>query len=500
MSNGVKSLAKDTAIYGVSSILGRFLNWLLVPLYSYTITTGEYGVVGLLYSWIALIITILTYGMETGYFRFATTQPNETAADRVYTTTLTSIASTSILFVIVFAFFYPQISVLMMLPDYSELVMVMAVTVAIDAFSTIPFAYLRLKHKPVKFMSIKILMIVCNVLFNVFFLIICPKIYNNNPDLISWFFNPEHKVRYIIISNFLSTFVGFVVLLPLIFAAKWKFDFKILKTMLRYSLPLLLFGIVGTMNQTVDRLIFPHVYHPDAKEVWQGELGVYQACFKVAMVMMMFQYAFRFAYEPFIFAKKENKDSKSTHSLTMTYFVITSMLIYLVLIAGLDALKLLLDTDFRVGIAIIPFVLITYFFQGVYYNLSLWYKLTDKTMWGTWISLIGLALSLILNIIFIPKFSYWACVFSSLITFFITMIICYFLGQKYYPIKYNLKKIGLYFFVAIVLSLLMLCVKMPNLFLTIVWRVALLVPFVAYIVKKDVPLLELPFVKRILRH
>jgi O-antigen/teichoic acid export membrane protein len=479
--NGIKSLAKETAIYGISTIFGKFFNWLLVPFYSYTITKNDYGVVALLYSWIALIIIILTYGMETGYFRFATGQPNEKEANKVYTTTLSSIGFTSLIFIVLFISFNPQIATFMKLPNYQELVLIIGITVAFDAFSSIPFAFLRYKRRPAKFMIIKLITIFGNIFFNIFFLLICPKIYKHNPDLISWFFNPNYKVGYIVISNLIGTLAGFFALLPYILVKNWQFDFSLLKKMLKYSLPLLMLGIVGIMNQTIDRLLFPYF-----RESWQSELGVYQACFKIAMVMMMFSYAFRFAYEPFIFAKKENSDNKQIYSLTMTYYVITSMLIYLFLIAGLDALKLLLSPEFRVGTGIIPFVLMTYFFQGVYYNLSLWYKLTDKTLWGTWISLIGFAITLILNVLFMPKYSYWACVFSSLFTFFITMLICYFLGQKYYPIQYQLKKILLYFVAAITLSMLMLCVQMQGLFFTTVWRTALLLPFVIYVLKKEI--------------
>jgi len=493
--NGIKSLAKDTAIYGISTIVGKFFNWLLVPFFTHIVGKTDYGVVGLLYAWIALIIIILTYGMETGYFRFASAQKTEKEANKVYTTTLSSIGFTSLIFIVIFAFFHPQIATMMKLPNFSDLVLIMGITVAFDAFSCIPFAYLRYKQRPVKFMIIKLITIFGNIFFNIFFLVICPIIYKHNPDLISWFFNPNYKVSYILISNLIATLMGFIALLPYIFVAKWQFDFALLKKMLKYSLPLLMLGIVGIMNQTIDRLIFPYLY-PFPEEVWLGELGVYLACFKIAMVMMMFQYAFRFAYEPFIFAKKESKDNKQTFSLAMTYYVITSMLIYLFLIAGLDVLKLLLAEEFRVGIAIVPFVLITYFFQGVYYNLSLWYKLTDKTIWGTYISLIGVAITLILNIIFIPKFSYWACVFASLITFFVTMLICYFIGQKYYSIKYQIKKMLLYFGAAIALSLLMLCIDWNNIWLNLIWRIAFLIPFVFYVLKKDVPIKELPFLKK----
>ncbi len=483
---GLKSLAKETAIYGVSSIVGKFFNWLLVPMYSHLITGMEYGVVSQLYTWIALIIIILTYGMETGYFRFAANTTKE-ISDKVYTTTMSSIAFTSLVFIVIFWIFNPQLSAIMKLADYKELVMLMAITVSIDAFSSIPFAYLRFKQRPIRFMILKLIIIFTNIGFNIFFLIVCPKIYQTNPDIIDWFYNPSYKVGYIVISNFLSSFICFLFQIPDIFVAKWRFDFVLLKSMLKYSLPLLMLGIAGIMNQTIDRLIFPYIYPGSLNEA-RAQLGVYQACFKVAMVMMMFTYAFRFAYEPFIFAKKEQKDNKQIYSATMTYFVITLTIIYLLLVAFLDVLKLLLGEEFRVAINIIPFVLITYSFQGIYYNLSLWYKLTDRTIWGTYISILGFAITLILNILFIPKFSYWACVFASLVSFTVMMIVCYIFGQKYYPIRYNIRKMGAYFFVSIGLSLIMLLVDWGNFGANLAWRMLWFVPFVVFIARKELPI------------
>ncbi len=483
---GLKSLAKETAIYGVSSIVGRSFNWLLVVLYSRVITDTDYGVVTQLYTWIALIIIILTYGMETGYFRFATNTTKE-ESDRVYSTTMSSIALTSTIFLIIFWLFNTQISSLMRLSDYRDMVMLMAVTVAIDAFSSIPFAYLRFKQRATRFVMLKFVIIFTNIVFNLFFLLLCPKIYDSNPELIDWFYNPSYKVEYIMISNFFSSFICFLLQIPDIVVVKWRFDFVLLKRMLKYSLPLLMLGIAGIMNQTIDRLIFPYIYPGSLNEA-RAQLGVYQACFKVAMVMMMFTYAFRFAYEPFVFAKKEQKDNKQIYSATMTYFVITLTIIYLLLVAFLDVLKLLLGEEFKVAINIIPFVLITYSFQGIYYNLSLWYKLTDRTIWGTYISILGFVITLILNILFIPKLSYWACVFASLVSFTVMMVVCYIFGQKYYPIRYNLRKIGAYFFVSIGLSLIMLLVDWGNFGVNLAWRMLWFIPFVVFIARKELPI------------
>jgi O-antigen/teichoic acid export membrane protein len=489
-NKGIKSLAKDTFIYGISTIIGKFFNWLLVPFYTYTITQEYMGISQRLYAFIALIIVILTYGMETGYFRFASDAKNEQQANKVYTTTLTSIGVSSLLFVVLFAVFNPQISAVMKLSHYPHLVMIMAVTVAFDAFSTIPFGYLRFTNRPVRFMIIKLLTIFTNIFFVIFFLWFCPKIYDKNPDLILWFFLPNNQLFYIVISNLLGTLVGFFALLPFVLGKKWQFDFSLLKIMLKYSLPLLLLGVVGIMNQTLDKLIFPYCFN-GTQAVADSELGIYQASFKVAMVMMMFSYAFRFAYEPFVFSKKQSIDNKQLYSLSMKFYVISSLLIFLFLIAYLDVLKLLLEKNFQGAIMIIPFVLITYLFQGIYFNLSIWYKLIDKTQWGTYISLIGFVITLVIYIIFIPIYGYWACVFGSLISFFIMMIVSYLLGQKYYPIVYPIKKLALYLFVSVVAAAFMILVKMPNFILTIVFRTAILLPFVVVVLKRELPIKEL---------
>ncbi len=487
---GIKGLAKDTAIYGVSSIIGKFFNWLLVPLYSYTITKADYGVVTGLYAWIALIIVIITYGMETGYFRFAAAAKDKNGADTTYSTTMISIISTSIIFMLLFWLFLTPISNIMELADYKYLVMLMAATVSVDAFSSIPFAYLRHNNRPIRFMILKLIIIITNIAFNIFFLVLCPYINKHNPELISWCYNPHYKVEYIVISNFLSSFICLLFQIPDLICIKWRFDFKLLHRMLKYSLPLLLLGITGIMNQTFDRLIFPVVYQGGVEGAREA-MGEYQACFKIAMVMMMFTYAFRFAYEPFIFAKKKDSNSKQIYSQTMTYFVITTAIIYLMLITGLDVLQLLLQKEFRSAINIIPFVLITYSFQGIYYNLSLWYKLTDRTIWGTYISFMGMIITLIFNIIFIPLMSYWACVYASMISFATMMLVCYFMGQKHYPIKYELKKIGLYFVVSIAISMIMILVKFDNLIINLSWRLLWFIPFIAYVLTKELPTKEI---------
>lgn len=487
---GLKKLAQETAIYGVSSIVGRFLNWCLVPLYSYVLVdSSDYGIVTNLYAWTALIVIILTYGMETGFFRFINKQPeNERADNRVYSTTLGSVGATSLLFAIVCVLFGPQIASALGYADHPEFIQMLGVVVAMDAFGSIPFSYLRYKNKPFVFAGLKLLMIFVNIIFNIFFLVICPKLAISHPELVDWFYVPNYGVGYIFVANLISTTTVTLALLPYVFAGKWNFDKTLLRSMLKYSLPLLLLGVAGIMNQTIDKIIFPMVY-PDPAQAMH-ELGIYGACFKVAMVMMMFTYAFRFAYEPFVFAKDADVDNKSTYSEAMKYFVISTLFIFIVIIAYIDIFKLLLGPQYREGIRVIPIVLMAYFLQGVMYNLSLWYKLIDRTIFGAWFSIVGFIVTLVINIVFIPMYSYMASAWASLASAVVMVVLSYVFGQKYYPIHYKLKTLGLYFGLVLLLLAAMYLVSFDLPIVDIVYRTALVVVYVAIVVWREWPLLR----------
>ncbi len=487
---GLKKLAQETAIYGVSSILGRFLNWCLVPLYSYVLVdSSDYGIVTNLYAWTALVVIILTYGMETGYFRFINKQPKHEQTDnKVYSTTLTSVGATSLLFSIICIVFGPQIAASLGYASHPEFIQMLGVVVSMDAFDSIPFSYLRYKNKPIVFASLKLVMIFVNIIFNIFFLVICPKLAVSNPELIDWFYDPNYGVGYIFVANLISTTAVTLALMPYVFVGKWNFDKTLLSSMLKYSWPLLLLGVAGIMNQTIDKIIFPMVY-PNPAEAMH-ELGIYGACFKVAMVMMMFTYAFRFAYEPFIFAKNSDADSKATYANAMKYFVITTLLIFLVIIAYIDIFKLLLGPQYREGIRIIPIVLMAYFLQGVMYNLSLWYKLVDKTIFGAWFSLIGFIVTLAINIVFIPIYSYMASAWAALVSAVVMVVLSYVFGQKYYPIHYKLKTIGLYFGLTMLLLAAMYLVSFEWPVVNILYRTILVAIYVAIVVWRELPLLR----------
>ena len=427
----MKSLAKDTAIYGLSSIIGKFLNYLLVPLYTYVLArTDDYGIVTNLYAWTALLLVILTYGMETGFFRFANREDRD--PNTVYRTSFLTLLSTSTLFAVVCVLFRESIANGLGYAGHAEFIAMMAITVAMDAFASIPFAYLRYQKRPILFAALKLLFVGLNIGFNLLFLVILGK----------------NDVVYVFISNIMATAIQTACLLPFTMPRGGQFSWPVLREMLRYSLPLLVLGVAGIMNQTLDRIIFPYLY-PGADA--QAQLGIYGACFKVAMVMMMFTQAFRYAYEPFVFAKHKDRQSIEAYADAMKYYVIFSFLILLGVIFYLDIFRYIISSHYWEGLKIVPVVLWTYVFQGVYFNLSFWYKLTDETRWGAYFSLIGLVITLVLQIVGVPRIGYWASCGSSLICYLCIMLLSYFMGQKRAPIPYDLRCIGRYTLLTILL-------------------------------------------------
>ena len=438
----MKILAKETAIYGVSSIAGKFLNWLLVPLYTYVLQQqSDYGIVTNLYAWTALLLVILTYGMETGFFRFA--NKAEENPKTVYSTSLIALFTTSLLFSVACVVWRMPIATTLGYPTHSEFIALLGIVVAMDAFASIPFAYLRYKKRPLQFAALKLLFVFLNIALNLFFLVLCPKI--QDWTIISSWYNPNYGVGYVFVANILATSIQTLCLLPAIIEgfkdSKGIYSWNLLKQMLRYSLPLLVLGVCGIMNQTLDRILFPFFYdRGDA----QAQLGIYGACFKVAMVMMMFTQAFRYAYEPFVFAKHKDRESVAAYADAMKYYIIFSYMILLGMIFYLDLLKFIIAPAYWEGLKIVPVVLWTYIFQGIYFNLSFWYKLTDKTQWGAYFSIIGVVITFALQAIFVPRIGYMASAGSSTICYLVIMLLSYFIGRKHLDIPYDLRRIGIY--------------------------------------------------------
>ncbi|MEG0559566.1 MAG: polysaccharide biosynthesis C-terminal domain-containing protein [Muribaculaceae bacterium] len=492
MMAGVKSLAKDTAIYGVSSIVGRFLNWCLVPLYTIMFVAEQYGMVTYLYSFVALALIILTYGMETGFFRFANNESYSKPTE-VYTTSLISLASTSTIFFVAVLLFLQPISDALKIGTHSDYIWILALTVAIDAFTAIPFAYLRYKKRPLRFAYLKLVGIGLNIGFNLFFIILCPWLMKICPESISWFYNPEYGIGYIFVANLVSTVATLILLFPELTSVKYRFNGELLKKMFIYSFPLLVLGIAGIMNQTIDKILFPYLIAD--QNVALTELGIYGANYKIAIVMVMFIQAFRFAYEPFIFAqnKEQGANKNKAYIDAMKYFIIFGLLIFLVVMFYLDILKYFIAPSYFSGLRVVPIIMLAELFFGIFFNLSLWYKLTDKTQWGMYFSFIGLAMTVGLNVILVPRFGYIGCAWAAFACYFTMMIISYFVGKNRYPIRYDLRSAFFYFAVAGVLYGAATLVTIESEVLRLGYRTILLAIFIAIIIKKEP--LNIPFLK-----
>lgn len=495
----LKSLAKDTAIYGLSSIVGRFLNYLLVPLYTAKLSaaSGGYGVITNVYAYTALLMVILTYGMETTFFRFANKE-NENP-QKVYTTTLISVGFTSLLFVILVLLFINPISAFMGYQDHKSYIWVMAITVAIDAFQCIPFAYLRYKKRPIKFAALKMLNIFMAIALNLVFFLILPNIYDSNEGtgFIAQIYNPTIGAGYAFYINLFCSAVLTFFFWKELFCQRYSFDKDLLKRMFSYSWPILVLGIAGILNQTADKILFPKIYTgPDA----HTQLGIYGAASKIAMIMAMITQAFRYAYEPFVFGKSKDKDNRDTYAKAMKYFIIFTLLAFLVVVGYMDVLRHIIGRDYWDGLKVVPIVMAAEIMMGVYFNLSFWYKLIDKTIWGAYFSGIGCLVLIAINLIFVPQYGYIACAWAGFAGYGTAMILSYIVGQKKYPIDYPVKDIMIYVVLAIVLFAGMTQVnKYLSPIMALAANTVLILIFTAYLVKKDFPLSSLPVVGKYFR-
>ncbi len=479
---GVKSLAKDTAIYGVSSIVGRFLNWCLVPLYTRLFPEDMYGVVTYVYSIVALTLIILTYGMETGFFRFANHE-RYSNPDEVYSTSLTSLGFTSTLFFALVLLFLEPVSRAMECGGHESYVWMMALAVAIDAYSCIPFAYLRYKKRPVRFAMLKLVNIGLNIVLNIFFLLICPWLMRVAPGWVEWFYVADLGIGYIFLSNLIASAVTLLMLLPDIVRIPLKFNGRLLREMLAYSFPLLVLGIAGIMNQTLDKILYPVLATSDA----MAGLGIYGANYKIAIVMVMFIQAFRFAYEPFIFSQsRERGDNKlQAYRDAMKYFVIFALFIFLGVMYYLDILRYFVRPDYWAGLKVVPVIMAAEFFFGIFFNLSLWYKLTDKTVWGTWFSLLGLAVTVVLNVLLVPRYGYMGCAWAAFCCYGVMMLASYFVGNAKYPIGYNVGRLMFYVGLAAVLYPLGCCIELGAHWADFIYRGALLALYVFVVMRRE---------------
>ena len=487
----LKSLAKDTAIYGLSSIIARFINYLLVPIQTarFAASGGEYGVITNVYAYVSILVILLTFGMETTFFRFMSKEGEDPR--KVYSSTLTMLFVTSFVSsLIVLAAIHP-IAAAIGYADHPEYVAVMFLTVAIDAFMAIPFAYLRYQHKPVKFAALKIINILLNITLNLLYLIVLPALRLNPFGLYDEQFTLD--VAFVFYINLFCTVATLLMLWNEWGTTAFAFDKGTCRRMLGYTWPLLIMGVAGQLNQAASQILFPYFFSGSIEEA-RTQLGIYGACIKIAMIMVMIIQAFRFAYEPFVFGKSKDKDNRETYAQAMKFYLIFTLLAFLCVMGYIDVLKFIIGESYWEGLRVVPIVMAAEIMFGVFFNLSFWYKLTDRTIWGAYFSGIGAVVLITVDVLLIPRFSYMACAWAGFAAYATSMLLSYFIGQHYYKIDYPLRDMALYVVAAAVLYAAMLFSRDLSLWLQLPLNTLLIIAFAALIVRRDLPLSSLPVI------
>jgi len=436
LANPIKKLAGDTVIYGLGTMVPRLLFYLLVPFYTIWIfNKGEYGQITELYAYVAILLVLLTYGMETAFFRYANKSGN---ANKVYNTALTSILTTALLFLVLVFIFLNDISSAIRYSGHNEYILMIAIIVAIDAFTALPFAWLRFQDKARRFSIIRIISVSINVSFNILFLVVMPYWFpEQTADL--QYFEEGNKIVFVFIANLIGSLSTVLMLWKELKIFKISLDLPLLKKLLNYSLPVLVIGLAGMINEVADKILLKY-YLPNPETAIE-QIGVYGASYKLAILMMLFIQMFRYAAEPFFFAEEKKRDAKKTYAKVMDWFVIFTLFIFLGVTLYLDVFKYLIGPEFWAGLAIVPIVLAAKLFLGVFYNLSVWYKLTNKTLYGAVIAIFGAGVTIALNIIFIPKYGYIVSAWANFACYFSMMLISWIWGSRIYKVKYNLVKI-----------------------------------------------------------
>jgi len=489
----LQSLFKDTVIYGLSSIVGRFLNYLLVPLYTakMSVESGQYGVVTNIYAWTALLLVVLTFGMETTFFRFADKESGNVS--KVFSMTMQVVGVLCALFLLGVFSSIDGLSALLGYAQHPEFLKMMAVVVALDALQAIPFGLLRFQGRPVKFASLKLLNIFSNIILNLFVFVALPVLARDYPSIFGSLYSPDKQSYYVFLINLLCTSFITLFFIPEMRLFRPTGDVRLLGKMLSYSWPLLLLGIAGILNLNADKILYPQLVPGQQGRV---ELSVYGASVKVAAIMAMLMQAFRFAYEPFVFGNRDKKDAKVLYAQAMKYFIAIALLAFLVVVFYLDLIKYIISPDYWCGLKVVPYIMAAEVFMGIYFNLSFWYKLNDETWWGAVFSFVGCALLFAVNIAFVPRYGYMACAWASFTSYFVAMLLSYFVGQRRNPIAYDLKAILGYAVLFAVLYAAAEMLPVENVYLRLLCNTLLLGVYVAYFVKKDLPVNKIPLINR----
>ena len=483
----IKKLASETAIYGVSSILGRILNFALVPLYTNEFAKGEYGKVSVLFSAIAFLMVFFTYRMEVAYFRFGT----DKSLNRkdIFNTSLSSLIISTLILGVLFFFLSPLYAQAYSLEAYQTYIYLCVGIICLDALSELPYAELRLGGRPIRFAAIRLSNIFVNLGLNLFFILFCPWVLENSTlsflhPFINTVYSAEVGIGYIFIATFIASLVSFILLSPTFKQYQFFFDFTLWKKMMRYVLPLVVVGFAYLINEMLDKLLLP-LLHADGEKAGLEAAGVYSANYKLAILISLFTQAFRYGAEPFFFRNRNDKNAKILYAIVAKYFLVFTLIGFLVVTLYLDLFKYLIGEDFREGLKIVPIILVANVLAGLYYNLSVWYKLIDKTEWGAYISIGGALITIALNIWWIPILGYMGSAWATLICYTFMTFACYLLGQKYYPIPYSIWRMGLYLLVAIGVYVLSEWISPEGLIATLGVNTLLLLLYLSFIYTQE---------------
>ena len=480
-ANPLKKLAGETAIYGMSTILARFINFIFVPIYTRMLTTGSYGIATEFLAYIAILQVVLTLGLETGCFNFANKHDKPSS---VFSNALLTVGILSLLFFISMGVFAGDISSWLQYDGFSNIIWFIGSILAIDSFTSILFAKIRFEHRPIKFAVFKTIKILSETLFNFLLFFAVPSYLASHPgSFLLNFVSATPDFTYIIFAIFLSGIVSLVLFIPDLFRLKFNFNPKLWREMMLYSLPLMAAGLPGILNDFIDRLLFR--FFSPAGHVWQSDLGIFQAWVKFATLMILFIQMFRYAAEPFFFSRTKEEKSKELYASVMEHFTAFCMFIFLGMMMYLDIIALIIGRNFQAGVDVVPVMLLAYVILGMNFNVSMWYKLSGKTNYAIYITMAGLPITILINIIFMPLYSYHAAAWGHLLSYLVMFILSVYLGNKHYPIPYNWKKIITYLGSGILLYLASLLVPDVHFLIKYTINTILLLAFILLYLKTE---------------